>query len=90
MGLDIAMFVSAIDDEFLCCICKMVLENAVQSPCEHVFCAECINEWLVIRERCPVDQSFLNCNDLSPLPRYFRNLLQKMEVRCQFGKLTAV
>lgn len=86
MGLDIAMFVGAVDDEFLCSICKMVVENAVQSPCEHIFCGQCILKWLAIRKSCPVDQSYLNSIDIRPLPRYFRNLLDKMEVRCQFGK----
>lgn len=87
MGYEIARSVNEIDDEFLCSICTMVLENPLQSPCEHIFCSECIKDWLKVEARCPVDRFVLAPGDLKPTPRYFRNMLDKVEVKCSFGKL---
>lgn len=89
MGYDLARFVALIDEDFHCVICTMVLEHPVQSPCEHIFCNDCIVKWLSIKETCPVDQSSLRVQDLKSVPRYFRNLLDKMEILCDFGKLRA-
>jgi hypothetical protein len=86
MGYDLDRFNTHVDDEFLCVICKMVLENAVQSPqCEHSFCYECIKEWLLINSTCPVDRHPLKCDDLKPAARSLRNLLSKLEIKCDFG-----
>lgn len=86
MGYDLARFVSKIDEEFVCSICSMVMANPVQSPCEHTFCSECIKEWLRVNGSCPIDRTILIFVDLKPTPRYFRNMMDKMEIRCDFGK----
>jgi hypothetical protein len=86
MGYDSIRFITQIDDEFLCVICTMVLQNAVQSPqCEHLFCDQCIREWLLINKSCPVDRNPLKCDDLKPIARSLRNLLNKLEIKCDFG-----
>lgn len=90
MGYEIERFVCAIDEEFHCSICTMVLKDPLQSPCEHIFCSECINGWLKVKETCPVDQSILPFDDLKPPPRYFRNLLEKMEIRCDLGSVQSI
>lgn len=86
MGYDIARFVDKIDENFHCIICTTVLENPVQSPCEHIFCNDCIITWLTVKNTCPADQCLLRVEDLKSVPRYFRNLLDKMKIRCDFGK----
>lgn len=88
MGYDLARIVSEIDAEFLCCICEKVLENAVQSPCEHTFCNVCIKEWLNSKDHCPKDKNDLAFEDLRPTASYFRNLLNKVEIRCDIGGLS--
>lgn len=88
MGYESVLFVNEIDEEFHCTICTMVLENPMQSPCEHIFCNECIEGWLRVEESCPIDRCFLHADDLKPTPRYFRNMLDKLEIRCSFGKLS--
>lgn len=87
MGYDFGRFTAEIDEDFHCVICTMVLENPVQSPCEHIFCNDCVVKWLLVKESCPVDQRLLRVGDLKSVPRYFRNLLDKMEIRCDYGKL---
>lgn len=86
MGYDFGSLFSEVDDAFLCSICTKVLENSMGSPCEHTFCYVCIKEWLEVKPSCPVDSCFLTLDDMKPTPRYFRNLLDKVEVKCNFGK----
>lgn len=86
MGYELACFVGEVDKEFLCTICMMVLENPKETPCEHMFCAQCIKDWMAVESHCPVDRIRLHLVDLRPTPRYFRNLLNKLEVRCELGK----
>lgn len=86
MGYELASFVGEVDQEFLCSICKMVLEIPVETPCEHTFCSKCLKQWMAVEPNCPVDQQHLNAYDLRNMPRYFLNLLDKLEVRCKLGK----
>lgn len=90
MGYDFARFVREIDDGFSCSICSMVMENPVQSPCEHPFCGECITEWIKVNGSCPVDGIALNFDDLKPTPKYFRTMVEVKEIRCNFGKMNRV
>lgn len=55
-----------------CKICYLS-DNVVQSPCNHSFCSECIEEWLIIEQICPycrqeftlenLVESRMNCTD---------------------------
>ena len=57
MGFDVDRFETPVDDELLCAICKGVFEDPVMTPCEHVFCSSCINEWFESHEcTCPIDR----------------------------------
>lgn len=89
MGYDPIQFLSQVDDEFLCSICTLVIENPVQTICEHLFCNECILNWLDVTEACPVDGRPLTTKDLSDPNRVLRNMLNKLEIKCDFGKLMA-
>lgn len=86
MGYEQTRFIAQIDDEFECWICTMVLENPVQTTCEHSFCNECINDWLSVNMTCPVDRTPITVSDLKPTSRPFRNLWNKLEIRCDFRK----
>ncbi|XP_037051211.1 E3 ubiquitin-protein ligase NRDP1-like [Bradysia coprophila] len=86
MGFESAKFIGKIDEEFMCTICTQVLENPVQSSCEHIFCHACINEWLAKVKTCPVCRDTITKN-VEPVARYFRNLLNKLELKCDFASL---
>lgn len=86
MGYDPGRFISAVNEEFHCSICTLVLEEPMQSPCEHIFCNKCIKDWLKVKTICPVDNNSLTLDEMKPTPRYFRNILDKMEIRCDFGR----
>lgn len=84
MGYEITRFIDEIDEELICPICNCVLENPAQAPdCEHAFCRECISEWLSRQSTCPVDRSFTLISYLQPVPRILKNLLNKLQIRCE-------
>ncbi|RUS80395.1 hypothetical protein EGW08_011831 [Elysia chlorotica] len=88
MGLDIERFMCQVNEGLLCCICKDVLEEPLQAPCEHAFCRQCIQGWLVNECSCPEDRQTLFLSDLRPLFRYMRNDLARLRLRCQFSHLS--
>ena len=46
MGICELQFKGRIDKNFICSVCREVFENAVRTPCGHVFCMDCVGEWL--------------------------------------------
>lgn len=86
MGYEITRFIGRIDEEFLCSICTMVLQNPVQSSCEHMFCDSCIKDWLLLDQRCPEDRLPLKFDQLKTPGRVIRNLLNKLNIKCDFCK----
>ena len=67
MGWNIDRFIAkeSIVDEFICAICTDVVENPVQTPCQHLFCNECIRRWINEGHRtCPEDRQALTVNVL--------------------------
>ncbi|XP_037050573.1 E3 ubiquitin-protein ligase NRDP1-like [Bradysia coprophila] len=84
MGFEATRFIGEIDEEFICTICTLVLENPVQSSCEHTFCNQCITDWLAIENTCPVCRRNTELAHVKPVARYFRNMLNKLEIKCDF------
>lgn len=87
MGFEAERFLSEIHEEFHCTICTMILEEPMQSPCEHLFCKECIDGWLNVHEDCPVNCGALKLDDLKPAGRFVRNVLNGLNIKCDNRKL---
>lgn len=86
MGYDLERFVGVIDEELKCPICCGVLEDPMQGmDCEHAFCRKCIQQWMRNSETCPVDRQSLKPNQLQPIPRIVRNLLNHLQIKCDFA-----
>ncbi|KAG9339386.1 hypothetical protein JZ751_023779 [Albula glossodonta] len=83
MGYDIERFVGYVNEGLLCCVCRDVLEDPLQAPCEHAFCSSCIHGWLVHHHNCPEDRQPLEVTLLRPLFRYMRNDLSRLQIRCR-------
>ena len=77
-------YAEKVDDDFLCSICKDVLDDAMTTPCRHTFCKTCIEEWIKEAYSCPLDKSRLISSDLVPIPIAFTNLLDRLNVCCKF------
>lgn len=90
MGYDLTRFVGDIDTEFLCQICELVLDNPVQIPCDHTFCYECIKSRITVNRTCPIDLIPIILNAeisvFKPPCMAFRNLLYKLNMKCDFRK----
>ena len=55
MGYDLERFDEDIDDDFICPICLVVLQDPVYFPkCDHTFCRECINRSMQLYNQCPL------------------------------------
>uniref|UniRef100_A0A8D0BVC9 RING finger protein 151-like n=1 Tax=Salvator merianae TaxID=96440 RepID=A0A8D0BVC9_SALMN len=83
MGYDTERFVGYVNEGLLCCICRDVLEDPLQAPCEHAFCASCIHGWLVHHNSCPEDRQPLDLPILRPLYRYMKNDLNRLQLHCK-------
>ena len=84
MGYDVDRFEEVVNDGLICCICRGVLEEPVQGPCEHAFCSTCIQDWLDQSPSCPQDRESLLAIELRPISRYMKNDLLRQRLRCRF------
>jgi len=92
MGWDISRFVdqNEIDNELLCAICQGVLENPMQTKCEHTFCHDCITKWLSAsadgnaNKTCPSDRRPLKASQLTKAPRVIRSFINRLIIRCKY------
>ncbi|KAM9387386.1 RING finger protein 151-like [Phaethornis superciliosus] len=83
MGYDIERFVGYVNEGLLCSICRDVLEDPLQAPCEHAFCTACIHGWLVQHSNCPEDRQTVDVSLLRPLYRYMKNDLNRLQLHCK-------
>ncbi len=72
MGYDVARFTSEISEELICSICSEVLESPLTTECEHLFCRDCINDWLRENRTCPIDRLYIHQRNLKQAPRTIR------------------
>ena len=87
MGWDIDRFLDKdnIVKDIICTICTEVVSDAKQTPCDHMFCKECISEWLKSgKQTCPIDREKLSLNDLKAPSRMTRQLIDSLIVKCKY------
>ena len=86
MGIDIERFDGSVDDELICPICQLVLENPLHLiQCEHVFCYSCIWKWIQTgNETCPIDRKKFEKEDLKR-PRFVTKFLDKLDIKCDYA-----
>eukprot|EP00961_Rhodomonas_salina_P032076 432216-Rhodomonas_salina.1 len=74
-------FVGAVDDNFLCNICR----NVMIGPCAcnegHQFCFDCISKWIEKSATCPQRCGGLGVEGLTKL-RGVENMINKLLVKC--------
>ena len=73
-----------VPDELICAICFSIPLKPKLLPCEHVFCANCINRALETQPSCPTCRNPCNqydVRDLSMSPFAFR-IWNSVQVKC--------
>ena len=77
--------------EFVCGICQDVLNNPMATKCcRQSFCKDCIDEWLLRHNTCPTDRKPMNSSDLVDVPRLVLNLIDGMQIKCQYSRCSIV
>ena len=82
-GYEEERFKDKVDIKLECGICLKVLKDPVQCPNEHYFCRSCIETSLrETSEACPTCQHHLTEETLTKPPRFLRETLQDLMIRC--------
>ncbi len=87
MGHSEEKFISTVDAEKKCSLCRSVLDNPVSSPCGRVYCSGCVLPSIVQNGRCPSSEC-TSCQSLTPGD--LKNMLDlkhtiiSMQVKCDF------
>ncbi|KAH9413319.1 E3 ubiquitin-protein ligase NRDP1-like [Dermatophagoides pteronyssinus] len=85
MGFDTDRFEDCeISEELICSICTGVLEDPLTTHCDHLFCNDCINDWLRDHHTCPIDRCPLRSCMLKRAPRAIRNLINRLKIYCPY------
>ena len=85
MGFEINRFLNkdSIIDCLICTICTDVIEDPVETPCNHIFCRQCITQWFQDgKNSCPVDRHLLTATGLKTPNRITIQLLNNLVIRC--------
>lgn len=68
--------------DFKCAICFGIVKKAVVvKACEHLFCGECLDDWVRNNKSCPVDRASLKTSDLVEPSRFFRNQYNRLKMK---------
>ncbi|CAL1542794.1 unnamed protein product [Lymnaea stagnalis] len=79
---DVSKFWPVPDDEFICGICMNVLDKPLETPCRHVFCAECIHKALMGQKKCPLCRKKCMKSNLKEVLPLVQNLINKLKMKC--------
>jgi len=72
-----------IAQQFECCICMCVVNEPLQTVCDHIFCAECLSSSLA----CPTCRTALGVGDRKPLRdcnRPLMRMIHNLQVWCPY------
>lgn len=75
-------YITQVDDNLCCPICRSPLIEPETTKCRHTFCADCIAGALEISPTCPVDRNPLGDGDVLPAPMMVTNLVNDLVVLC--------
>uniref|UniRef100_A0A3B4AEN3 TNF receptor-associated factor n=1 Tax=Periophthalmus magnuspinnatus TaxID=409849 RepID=A0A3B4AEN3_9GOBI len=82
-GYDVE-FDPPLESKYECPICLMALRNAVQTPCGHRFCKNCIEKSIRdTGQKCPVDNEMLSEDQLFP-DNFAKREILSLTVRCPY------
>lgn len=89
MGIETEHFMDGdgISSQLLCAICQCVVDPPVSTPCDHLFCEDCLISWLERRESgnetCPMCNTVIDPVKVEKPSRIIINLLGEMRRYCE-------
>ncbi|XP_070545703.1 V(D)J recombination-activating protein 1-like [Ptychodera flava] len=76
-----------IAEHYVCSICQGVPTTPCISPCSHIFCVGCIQQWLANSCACPSCREILECDDCQNLTGNHLNIYDSLRLRCTYSHL---
>ncbi|XP_067285683.1 RING finger protein 151 [Pseudorasbora parva] len=81
-GYEVEQFVDTPDDDLICVICRAVLRCPVRLKCNHVFCKECILQWMKRQVKCPCCRQPIDQNQMLVLFKLSKSI-GRLSVKCR-------
>ncbi|XP_067122287.1 E3 ubiquitin-protein ligase PDZRN3-like [Centruroides vittatus] len=70
------------NEDLICSICDCVFYDPVECPCRHVYCRNCICDWLSCQNTCPVCRKSVILYELRAVGPIIKNMIMKLTIRC--------
>jgi hypothetical protein len=81
MGIEEFYFASEIPEHFSCSICLNVAYPPVKTICNHLFCYDCLKEWIQRDCSCPLDR--IQLSEILIDKQMLVLLEEELEMRCE-------
>jgi len=72
-------------DEYFCSLCQGIYNHPIVDDCGHVFCQDCLSQYLKFSSICPISQTPLK-NKQTYAIKFISNILDKQLVYCKKRK----
>lgn len=83
MAFEVSLFKDKYVAEALACKkCRRVSHDARMTPCKHLFCCLCTQDFLNVADSCPICDFPLLEQDLQDLSGYLLNILNSLHLKC--------
>uniref|UniRef100_A0A673K4Q5 RING finger protein 151-like n=1 Tax=Sinocyclocheilus rhinocerous TaxID=307959 RepID=A0A673K4Q5_9TELE len=79
---EVEQFVNTPDDDLICVICRAVLRCPVRLKCNHVFCKECILQWMKRQVKCPCCRQPIDQNQMLVLFKLSKSI-GRLAIKCR-------
>ncbi|KAI9803382.1 MAG: hypothetical protein M1833_000901 [Piccolia ochrophora] len=77
-------YLSPVDDNLTCSVCRCAFIKPVMTRCEHVFCKDCFESATKHQSqiKCPFCRSSVDSSELRDAPRALINMVEDLRVKC--------
>lgn len=75
-------YLSNVDENLICPICRVAMIDPVDTACDHTFCKECITRAMAHSQSCPIDRSPLRDIPLTRAHKIVVHQLDALLVKC--------